>query len=152
MVITRAMREKRTTEFFWLASQNKNNGVTSEEPLGDVAILGERLCLFLALPSLVQLRSHLLYVLEHRVAVTIESLHATEQLFVVTAVDENLNKQSSTWWRKDNTKILMMSDWGETTQRENEKSLSIFAPEHFSWWSWSEWGSSDDEILLLCLL
>ena len=84
------MREKRTTEL--TASPNKNNGFTSDEHLGDVAILGNRLCPFLALASLRQLRPHLLYILEHHVAVTIESLHATEQFLVVTSVDENLNE------------------------------------------------------------
>ena len=44
-------------------SSNKYNGVTSEEHLGDEAILGGRLCLLLALAGLLQLRPYLLYIL-----------------------------------------------------------------------------------------
>lgn len=50
-------------------TQDNNDGVTTQEHFGDVAVFVDRFGLFLPLPALGHLRPHLLDILQHHVAV-----------------------------------------------------------------------------------
>lgn len=83
-------------------SQHEDDRISSQEHLRDESVLVDRLGLLLALAGLRLLGPHLLHVLEDHVAVAVESLHATEELLVVAAVDQHLAEVGwcrSTEWK-----------------------------------------------------
>lgn len=78
------------TYFLLRVAQHEDDRVPTEEHLTDEAVLVDWLGFLRPLASLWNLRPDLLDVLEHHVAVAIESLHPPQQLPVVPAVDQNL--------------------------------------------------------------
>jgi hypothetical protein len=77
-------------EYLVGVSEHENNGVASEEHLANVSILVHRPGLLQALACFGRFRPHLLYVLEHEVAVAVEGLDTRQELVVIPAVDEHL--------------------------------------------------------------
>ena len=69
--------------------QHKDDGITTQEHLGDVTIFVDRLRL-LSFARLRDLVPHFFHVLQHHVAVTVERFHATQKFAVVAAIDQNL--------------------------------------------------------------
>merc|ERR1719400_1475923 len=70
--------------------EDEDDRVSPEEHLADEPVLVNWLRLLLSLAGLGQLSPHLLYPLQHHVAVAVKSLHPAKQLLVVPAVDQNL--------------------------------------------------------------
>ena len=73
----------------WIA-KHENNGISTQEHLGNVSVFIDGLGLFLALSGLGNFGPQLFDVLQHHVAMPIESLYTRQQLLVVSAIDENL--------------------------------------------------------------
>jgi hypothetical protein len=68
------------------AKQDEDDRVTTQEHLADESVLVHTL----ALVALGLLGPHLLYVLQHHVAVSVKSLDTGQQLPVITAGDQDL--------------------------------------------------------------
>ena len=72
-----------------LTEQDKNDGITAQEHLADETVLVD-FATGLAVGQTGRFCPHLFRVLQNHVAVTVESLHAGEQLAVVSAGNEDL--------------------------------------------------------------
>ena len=83
--------------------KNQHHRVSSKEQLADVSVLVDRSTLLGALSCLGDFRPHLLHVLQHHVAVSVEGLHTSEKLVVVSAINQDLqHKQTHGLRSKDN--------------------------------------------------
>jgi hypothetical protein len=72
-----------------LRQKNKHNAVAAQEEFADEAVAVDRLSLLsICIPG--RLAPHLLHVLQHHVAVAVESLDAREQFAVVARRDQDL--------------------------------------------------------------
>lgn len=70
--------------------KDKYHRVSTQKHLANISVLVDRPGFLLSLARLGRLRPHFLHVLEHHIAVSVEGLHAGQQLVVVSAVNKNL--------------------------------------------------------------
>lgn len=70
--------------------EDQNDGIAAQEHLRDEAVLVHRLHLLLALAGTRHLSPHLLDVLQDHVAMPVKGFDASQQLLVVSAVDQHL--------------------------------------------------------------
>ena len=126
-----------------LTEQNKDDGIAAQEHLADEAVLVD-FATRLAVSQSGRFCPHLFRVLQNHVAVTVESLHAGEQLAVVSAGDEYLcaRADSSLQDGKRTSRKLVFLDLGNlifaadqvSTGDDSRGSCAIRTSTHASAW------------------
>lgn len=74
-------------------SEHQYDRVASEEHLTDISVLVHRPGLLYSLAWLGHLRPHFLHVLQHHVAMSVEGLHSRQQLVIISAIYQHLEKK-----------------------------------------------------------
>jgi len=72
-------------------TKNKDDGVSSQKHLADESVFVNGFSFLGSFASFGCLCPHLLYILQHHVAVPVKSLNTPKQFLVVSAVDEDLS-------------------------------------------------------------